>query len=37
MDRVDEPYVDVAIFGRTQKVLYGGVEWSNPPQMFMML
>jgi len=30
-DSVDEPEVDVAIFRQNTEGLYGGVEWSNPP------
>lgn len=29
---VEEPKVDVAIFRQNTEGLYGGVEWSNPPQ-----
>jgi len=29
---VEEPLVDVAIFRQNTEGLYGGVEWSNPPQ-----
>jgi isocitrate dehydrogenase (NAD+) len=29
---VDEPGVDVAIFRQNTEGLYGGVEWSNPPE-----
>jgi len=29
---VDEPAVDVAIFRQNTEGLYGGVEWSNPPE-----
>ncbi len=29
----DEPYVDVAIFRQNTEGLYGGVEWSNPPNI----
>lgn len=29
---VEEPFVDVAIFRQNTEGLYGGVEWSNPPQ-----
>ncbi len=29
---VDEPEVDVAIFRQNTEGLYGGVEWSNPPE-----
>ncbi len=28
---VEEPYVDVAIFRQNTEGLYGGVEWTNPP------
>ena len=31
-DVVDEPEVDVAIFRQNTEGLYGGVEWSNPPE-----
>ena len=31
-DIVDEPEVDVAIFRQNTEGLYGGVEWSNPPE-----
>jgi 3-isopropylmalate dehydrogenase len=30
---VEEPLVDVAIFRQNTEGLYGGVEWSNPPQL----
>ncbi len=30
-DAVDEPIVDVVIFRQNTEGLYGGVEWSNPP------
>lgn len=30
---VEEPLVDVAIFRQNTEGLYGGVEWSNPPDM----
>ena len=30
-DTVEEPSVDVAIFRQNTEGLYGGVEWSNPP------
>ncbi|MCD4731419.1 MAG: hypothetical protein K8R74_12510 [Bacteroidales bacterium] len=30
-DTVEEPAVDVAIFRQNTEGLYGGVEWSNPP------
>ncbi len=29
---IEEPMVDVAIFRQNTEGLYGGVEWSNPPQ-----
>jgi 3-isopropylmalate dehydrogenase len=29
---IEEPEVDVAIFRQNTEGLYGGVEWSNPPQ-----
>jgi 3-isopropylmalate dehydrogenase len=29
---INEPLVDVAIFRQNTEGLYGGVEWSNPPQ-----
>jgi len=29
---IDEPEVDVAIFRQNTEGLYGGVEWSNPPE-----
>lgn len=29
---IEEPVVDVAIFRQNTEGLYGGVEWSNPPQ-----
>lgn len=29
---IEEPLVDVAIFRQNTEGLYGGVEWSNPPQ-----
>jgi 3-isopropylmalate dehydrogenase len=29
---IEEPKVDVAIFRQNTEGLYGGVEWSNPPQ-----
>lgn len=32
-DRIEEPEVDVAIFRQNTEGLYGGVEWSNPPEM----
>ena len=31
-DTVEEPAVDVAIFRQNTEGLYGGVEWSNPPE-----
>ena len=31
-DTIEEPKVDVAIFRQNTEGLYGGVEWSNPPQ-----
>ena len=31
-DAIEEPKVDVAIFRQNTEGLYGGVEWSNPPQ-----
>jgi len=31
-DSIEEPVVDVAIFRQNTEGLYGGVEWSNPPQ-----
>ncbi len=31
-DAVEEPEVDVAIFRQNTEGLYGGVEWSDPPQ-----
>lgn len=30
-DAIDEPMVDVVIFRQNTEGLYGGVEWSNPP------
>ncbi|MCF8369366.1 MAG: hypothetical protein K9G76_10020 [Bacteroidales bacterium] len=30
-DAIEEPAVDVAIFRQNTEGLYGGVEWSNPP------
>jgi len=30
-DSIEEPEVDVAIFRQNTEGLYGGVEWSNPP------
>jgi len=30
---VEEPYVDVAIFRQNTEGLYGGVEWTNPPEL----
>lgn len=30
-DSIEEPMVDVAIFRQNTEGLYGGVEWSNPP------
>ena len=30
-DAIDEPIVDVVIFRQNTEGLYGGVEWSNPP------
>jgi 3-isopropylmalate dehydrogenase len=32
-DRIEEPEIDVAIFRQNTEGLYGGVEWSNPPEM----
>jgi 3-isopropylmalate dehydrogenase len=32
-DSIEEPEVDVAIFRQNTEGLYGGVEWSNPPEM----
>ena len=31
-DAIDEPKVDVVIFRQNTEGLYGGVEWSNPPE-----
>jgi len=31
-DSIEEPAVDVAIFRQNTEGLYGGVEWSNPPE-----
>lgn len=31
-NKIEEPMVDVAIFRQNTEGLYGGVEWSNPPQ-----
>jgi len=31
-DCIEEPEVDVAIFRQNTEGLYGGVEWSNPPE-----
>lgn len=31
-DAIEEPLVDVAIFRQNTEGLYGGVEWSNPPE-----
>ena len=31
-DTVEEPEIDVAIFRQNTEGLYGGVEWSNPPE-----
>jgi len=31
-NNIEEPGVDVAIFRQNTEGLYGGVEWSNPPQ-----
>ena len=31
-DAIDEPMVDVVIFRQNTEGLYGGVEWSNPPE-----
>ena len=31
-DTIEEPKVDVAIFRQNTEGLYGGVEWSNPPE-----
>ena len=30
-DTIEEPVIDVAIFRQNTEGLYGGVEWSNPP------
>ncbi len=30
-DRIEEPEIDVVIFRQNTEGLYGGVEWSNPP------
>jgi 3-isopropylmalate dehydrogenase len=32
-DTIEEPEIDVAIFRQNTEGLYGGVEWSNPPEM----
>jgi len=32
-DSIEEPEVDVAIFRQNTEGLYGGVEWSNPPDL----
>ncbi len=32
-DTIEEPAVDVAIFRQNTEGLYGGVEWSNPPDI----
>jgi len=32
-DTIEEPEVDVAIFRQNTEGLYGGVEWSNPPDI----
>jgi len=32
-DTIEEPVVDVAIFRQNTEGLYGGVEWSNPPDI----
>ncbi|MEA3462773.1 MAG: isocitrate/isopropylmalate family dehydrogenase [Bacteroidota bacterium] len=32
-DAIEEPAVDVAIFRQNTEGLYGGVEWSNPPDL----
>lgn len=32
-DSIEEPQVDVAIFRQNTEGLYGGVEWSNPPDI----
>ncbi len=32
-DEIEEPAVDAAIFRQNTEGLYGGVEWSNPPQL----
>ena len=32
-DTIEEPGVDVAIFRQNTEGLYGGVEWSNPPDI----
>jgi len=32
-DGIEEPEVDVAIFRQNTEGLYGGVEWSNPPDL----
>src|SRR6056297_2289476 len=31
-DTIEEPVIDVAIFRQNTEVLYGGVEWSDPPK-----
>ena len=31
-DSIEEPEIDVAIFRQNTEGLYGGVEWSNPPE-----
>ena len=32
-DTIEEPEIDVAIFRQNTEGLYGGVEWSNPPDI----
>lgn len=32
-DTIEEPGIDVAIFRQNTEGLYGGVEWSNPPEI----
>ncbi len=32
-DVIEEPEIDVAIFRQNTEGLYGGVEWSNPPEI----
>jgi 3-isopropylmalate dehydrogenase len=32
-DRIEEPEVDVVIFRQNTEGLYGGVEWTNPPEI----